>query len=164
MRNDKVDKPKQLWYIDFDIRIKDSGVGISKENLAKLFMNFSKLDEHSSMNHRGTGLGLSICKSLVELMGGSVSVTSELGKGTTFIMSLRTTCKILSVDSVGSPQNSIIGGGGCNQNGNTIQSKARLLEMGKNSFIIGKSPKNFMSFDIHHKPEDNGRHLQNTLK
>lgn len=65
--------------MDFEIRIIDSGCGISKENLAKLFMNFSRLDEHQGLNHRGTGLGLSICKSLIELMGGSVKVTSEVG-------------------------------------------------------------------------------------
>jgi signal transduction histidine kinase len=49
-------------------------------------MNFSRLDEHAKENKTGTGLGLSICKSLIELMGGSVSVESELGKGTCFIM------------------------------------------------------------------------------
>ena len=52
-------------------------------------MNFSRLDEHESMNQHGTGLGLSICKSLIELMGGSVRVESQLGIGTTFIMSLK---------------------------------------------------------------------------
>jgi len=57
-------------------------------------MNFSRLDEHQSMNHRGTGLGLSICKSLIELMGGSVRVESELGEGTTFIMQLKTKCRV----------------------------------------------------------------------
>jgi signal transduction histidine kinase len=55
-------------------------------------MNFSKLDEHAGMNQRGTGLGLSICKSLIELMGGSVKVESEENKGTTFIMSIKTKC------------------------------------------------------------------------
>ena len=84
---------KGMKYIHFDIRIKDSGYGIAPENLDKLFMNFSRLDEHSQLNTRGTGLGLSICKSLIELMGGSVSVESEMGKGTTFIMSLKTKCK-----------------------------------------------------------------------
>jgi Histidine kinase-, DNA gyrase B-, and HSP90-like ATPase len=59
-------------------------------------MNFGKLDEHSAMNHRGTGLGLSICKSLIELMGGSVSVESEVGQGTTFIMSLKTKCHVIN--------------------------------------------------------------------
>ena len=96
----------QLCYINFEIRIKDSGIGIAKENLGKLFMNFSRLEEHQKMNHGGTGLGLSICKSLIELMGGSVSVESELGQGTTFIVSLKTKCKLpqhggLHISSVG---------------------------------------------------------------
>lgn len=79
-------------YIKFEIRIADNGLGISPENLSKLFMNFSKLEEHAAGNKCGTGLGLSICKNLIELMGGSVRVESELGKGTTFIMQLQTKC------------------------------------------------------------------------
>lgn len=79
-------------YIKFEIRIVDNGVGISKENLGKLFMNFSKLEEHAAGNKRGTGLGLSICKSLIERMGGSVNVESEINVGTTFIMQLQTKC------------------------------------------------------------------------
>lgn len=73
-------------YISFEIKIIDTGVGISAENLPKLFMNFSKLEEHAAGNKTGTGLGLSICKSLLELMGGSVKVKSEVGVGTQFIM------------------------------------------------------------------------------
>jgi signal transduction histidine kinase len=65
-----------MYYIEFEIHIIDTGCGISEENIPKLFMNFSRLEEHQKMNHRGTGLGLSICKSLIELMGGSVSVKS----------------------------------------------------------------------------------------
>jgi len=64
----------RMYYIEFEIHISDTGCGISKENIPKLFMNFSRLEEHQKMNHRGTGLGLSICKSLIELMSGSVSV------------------------------------------------------------------------------------------
>ena len=75
--------------MNFEIRIKDSGMGISAENQDKLFMNFSRLDEHSKQNQRGTGLGLSICKSLIEMMGGSVHVESKLNEGTTFIMKMR---------------------------------------------------------------------------
>ena len=78
--------------IDFEIRIKDSGIGISEKNIDKLFMNFSRLEEHKKMNERGTGLGLSICKSLIEIMGGSVSVESKLGEGTSFIVKLTTNC------------------------------------------------------------------------
>ena len=51
-------------------------------------MNFGKLEEHSYVNTSGTGLGLSICKSIIELMKGSVRVESELGKGSTFIMQM----------------------------------------------------------------------------
>ena len=53
-------------YVKFRIDIIDTGIGIQKENLKKLFMNFGKLDEHSKMNHSGTGLGLSICKRMIE--------------------------------------------------------------------------------------------------
>ena len=89
----------QEKYLKFELRIKDSGVGISPENLSKLFMNFGKLDEHAESNKRGTGLGLSICKSLIELMGGTVTVESEVGVGTTFIMSLQTKCKMPSINN-----------------------------------------------------------------
>ena len=61
------------------MEIIDSGVGIKKENLDKLFMDFSRLDEHKNMNHQGTGLGLSICKRMLEQMGGSVKVDSIEG-------------------------------------------------------------------------------------
>ena len=63
-------------------------MGIKRENLDKLFMNFAKLDEHSKMNAQGTGLGLSICKQIIEKMGGSVSVDSIEGVGTTFTIEL----------------------------------------------------------------------------
>ena len=45
--------------------IEDTGVGISPENIKKLFQDYSRLDEHQELNHKGTGLGLSICKNLV---------------------------------------------------------------------------------------------------
>ena len=82
------------YYIEFEIHISDTGCGISKENIPKLFMNFSRLEEHQKMNQRGTGLGLSICKSLIELMGGSVSVESIVGVGTTFIIHFKSKCKV----------------------------------------------------------------------
>jgi signal transduction histidine kinase len=70
------------------IQITDTGVGIKKENLSKLFMDFGKLDEHSKMNAQGTGLGLSICKRIIEKMGGNVEVDSIEGFGTTFTINL----------------------------------------------------------------------------
>ena len=53
-------------FVKFKIEIIDSGMGIKKENLDKLFMEFGKLDEHSKVNAQGTGLGLSICKRMIE--------------------------------------------------------------------------------------------------
>jgi K+-sensing histidine kinase KdpD len=61
-----------------------------------LFLNFSRLEDHQKSNERGTGLGLSICKSLLEKMGGNVTVESEgIGHGTTFIMQMHAKCKVL---------------------------------------------------------------------
>lgn len=71
-------------YIKFAIEIEDEGVGISQENLGKIFVDFMKLDEHEKINHQGTGLGLSICKLIVEKMRGTINVDSVPGKGTTF--------------------------------------------------------------------------------
>ena len=50
--------------------IEDNGIGIKEENLKKLFMDYSKLKEHSKMNPKGTGLGLSICRNIIKKMGG----------------------------------------------------------------------------------------------
>ena len=85
-------------FIKFEIRIEDTGVGISPENMDRLFINFGKLDEHDKMNSGGTGLGLSICKQLIEQMGGKVSVTSILDKGTTFIVDLSTKSRIKALE------------------------------------------------------------------
>ncbi|MEP3199991.1 MAG: PAS-domain containing protein [Lentilitoribacter sp.] len=64
--------------------IEDTGIGIPKEDLAKVFDKFSQVDASSSRRHEGTGLGLSIAASLVKLMSGRIGVESELGVGTTF--------------------------------------------------------------------------------
>ena len=78
------------YYVSFEILIKDSGRGISKENQGKLFLNFSKLADEEGLNKTGTGLGLSICKHLIEKMGGEVKVHSEgIGHGTSFIIKLQ---------------------------------------------------------------------------
>ena len=79
---------EQLKYIKVKLEISDTGCGIKKENLSKLFMDFGKLDEHSKMNAQGTGLGLSICKKMIEKMGGTVTVDSIVGTGTTFTVLL----------------------------------------------------------------------------
>ncbi|MDP2039113.1 MAG: ATP-binding protein, partial [Ignavibacteria bacterium] len=66
------------------ITIIDTGIGISKENLEKIFGEFRQVDEGYSRGHEGTGLGLTIAKRIVELMKGFIQVESEIGKGSTF--------------------------------------------------------------------------------
>ena len=69
--------------------IKDSGIGLTKEQMNKLFNSFEQADTSTTRKYGGTGLGLSICKKLVELMGGKISVDSEIGKGTTFTFTVQ---------------------------------------------------------------------------
>ena len=64
--------------------VTDTGTGIEPEKVGRVFERFAKLNNHA----QGTGLGLSICKSIVERLGGKISVNSEFGKGTTFTFTL----------------------------------------------------------------------------
>jgi signal transduction histidine kinase len=66
------------------IDVTDTGMGIKEKDLANLFKPFTQVDVGINRRHEGTGLGLSICKKIVELLGGSISVKSEWGKGSTF--------------------------------------------------------------------------------
>mmetsp|Transcript_30741 Transcript_30741/g.47143 ORF Transcript_30741/g.47143 Transcript_30741/m.47143 type:complete len:240 (+) Transcript_30741:407-1126(+) len=79
--------------IRFKLQIKDSGIGIQKENIGNLFVNFGKLADNENINPTGTGLGLSICKSIVENMGGQVSVESQWQAGSTFNVHLNAYCR-----------------------------------------------------------------------
>lgn len=68
--------------------VADTGPGIPKEQLGKLFTKFEQLTQPTAQQRRGTGLGLAISKELVQLHGGSIRVDSELGQGTTFTFTL----------------------------------------------------------------------------
>ena len=66
----------------------DSGIGIKKENISKLFTKFERLDIEKNSTTEGTGLGLAITKKLVELMDGKINVSSTYGKGSIFVVKL----------------------------------------------------------------------------
>ena len=70
------------------IYVRDTGIGISEENIGKLFTAFGQIDTKKNRNVEGTGLGLAISKSLADAMGGNISVESALGRGSVFTVVL----------------------------------------------------------------------------
>jgi signal transduction histidine kinase len=79
-------------YIQFDVE--DTGIGIKRDCVDKIFDSFSQEDNSTTRKFGGTGLGLSITKELAQLLGGSISVNSQHGKGSTFSLYLPTITKI----------------------------------------------------------------------
>lgn len=71
-----------------EIAVTDTGMGIKKEHLDRLFTAFGQIEDAKTKQHEGTGLGLTISKNFVELIGGAISLSSVFGKGTTFTVTL----------------------------------------------------------------------------
>ena len=87
-KNGKVEVKAVIINNIVEVTISDSGIGMSKETVAKLFVIDSGLSTHGTEDERGTGLGLFLCKEFVEKHGGKIWAESELGKGSTFKFSL----------------------------------------------------------------------------
>lgn len=80
----RVSKTDREYGINLNFSVEDSGIGIQKENLEKLFSSFQQVDSKKNRSVEGTGLGLVITKRLLTSMGGFIRVKSEYGKGSTF--------------------------------------------------------------------------------
>ena len=84
MRHEKIDaKHCRIFF-----RVTDTGVGIKAKDLENIFSSFTQVDTKRNRAVEGTGLGLAICRQLVKLMGGSIRVESEYGKGTSFFFDI----------------------------------------------------------------------------
>ena len=88
--------------IEIHIAVSDTGIGISEEDLPKLFQKFERLDEMHNYNVEGTGLGLSITARFVSMMHGTIDVESEVDHGTTFRVTI--TQEVLSEEPINSPE------------------------------------------------------------
>ncbi|NOH72525.1 response regulator [Vibrio pectenicida] len=73
-----------------NIRVKDSGIGMTPEQLDKVFQEFTQADDSITRRYGGTGLGLSICQSLVSMFGGTIQVNSTFGAGSEFSVNIPT--------------------------------------------------------------------------
>ena len=74
--------------VRFDFAVTDSGSGITPEDLERLFQPFTQVDASSTRRFGGTGLGLTIARRMANIMGGDITVTSEIGVGSTFTMTV----------------------------------------------------------------------------
>jgi PAS domain S-box-containing protein len=84
--DDATAENRDQWEISFAVR--DTGIGIPHDKMEQLFKAFSQVDATATRTQGGTGLGLVICERLVHLMGGSISVSSEEGRGSTFVFTI----------------------------------------------------------------------------
>ena len=81
-------KAKQVGEDRITITVRDTGIGIEPENIPYIFEEFRQIDQSTTRRHSGTGLGLAITKWLIQMMGGHITVTSQLGKGSAFRIDL----------------------------------------------------------------------------
>jgi signal transduction histidine kinase/CheY-like chemotaxis protein/HPt (histidine-containing phosphotransfer) domain-containing protein len=112
-------------------KVRDTGIGIAKSQIASLFKPFSQVDPMITREYGGTGLGLSICKSLVKLMGGEIGVESEPGKGSDFFF----TAWFETMNTVAEP--AVVASGGQSKI-NLVGSKILLVEDNEVNVLVEK--------------------------
>ena len=86
-------------YLTLEITVRDTGIGIRKEDQEKLFQKFERVDMERNSTVEGTGLGLAISRSLLEMMGGSIRVESVYGEGSAFTVTIPQ--RIISAEPIG---------------------------------------------------------------
>lgn len=83
------EKERQVSYSEIEFIIKDTGIGIPADKIAKVFDTFTQAESDTSRKYGGSGLGLSICKKLVQMQGGNIEVKSKSGEGSEFSFALK---------------------------------------------------------------------------
>ena len=134
-------KPPQPGFTCFEFRVKDTGIGMSAEYLKIIFDPFTRERNSTVSGIQGTGLGMSITKSIVELMNGSIKVSSTQGKGSEFVVSLTfklqadTPAKIGVIDQLSGTRALVV-----NDDIDSCQGLARMLKlMGMRSEWVSNS-------------------------
>ncbi|MBU1905636.1 MAG: hypothetical protein KJ923_01400, partial [Candidatus Omnitrophica bacterium] len=81
-----ISKKRDTKFIE--ISVTDTGIGIDKKDISKLFTRFRQLDSSLTRKVGGTGLGLAICREIIQMHGGKIWAKSEVGKGSVFVFTL----------------------------------------------------------------------------
>ena len=90
------------------VEVQDSGIGIPQQDLPHVFERFRQADGSSTRRFQGVGLGLALCKELVEEHSGRLTVTSQVGQGTTFVVELPIDHKPVSIETLDAPESTAL--------------------------------------------------------